>query len=324
MCQILLTIVNEIWLRLPIGDRLILLNCFPHVCWTYYASKRNRMETSLSEWINLLTRWFHIVVGISWIGQTWLFIRFERSIEKPPDAKLPDNVAGQMWMVHGGGFFVVEKLTGLNKLPFKLHWFKWESMLTWLSGILLLGFVYYMGGLMVDYESGHSKALSISIGLVLLVVAWPVYELLWRSPLGRNEIAGSLCSYALVLAVAYELKEVMPARAAFFHIGAMLGTIMVANVWFLIIPAQKQIVTMIRDGKPADMSLASRARQSSKQNSFMAVPVIFLMISNHYPVQSYAHKHSVAMLALYLVLGWFGTRVIREGIGGLIPGRKRA
>jgi uncharacterized membrane protein len=282
------------------------------------------MDTAISEWVNLLTRWFHIIVGISWIGQTWLFIRFERSIERPPDTKLPDNVAGQMWMVHGGGFFVVEKLTGLNKLPFKLHWFKWEAMLTWISGFLLLALVYYHGGLMVTDDSPIGKGAAIGISLGVLLLAWPVYEMLWRSPLGKNEIVGSLCSYALVLAVASGLKEVLPARAAFFHIGAILGTIMVANVWMLIIPAQKQIVARIAGGKPADMALAQRARQSSKQNSFMAVPLIFIMISNHYPVASYAHKHSVWLLAVYLVLGWFGSKVIREGFGGLMPGAKKA
>jgi uncharacterized membrane protein len=282
------------------------------------------MDTAINEWVSLLTRWLHIIVGISWIGQTWLFIRFERSIEKPPDTKLPDNVAGQMWMVHGGGFFVVEKLTGLNKLPFKLHWFKWEAMLTWITGILLLALVYYHGGLMVTDDSPIGKGAAIGISLGVLLLAWPVYELLWRSPLGRNEIVGSLCSYVLVLAVAHGLKHVLPARAAFFHIGAIFGTIMVANVWLLIIPAQKQIVAMIAGGKPADMALAQRARQSSKQNSFMAVPLIFIMISNHYPTASYAHKHSVWLLAVYLILGWFGSKVIREGLGGLMPGAKKA
>ncbi len=269
------------------------------------------MEFNLSEWVNLLSRWFHVFAGILWIGQTYLFIRFDRSIEKPPSVTLPDNVAGQMWMVHGGGFFVVEKLTGLNKLPFKLHWFKWEAMLTWITGMILLVVVYYMGGLMAGAKVGEGAAIAIGLGAVLL--AWPVYELLWRSPLGKNEIVGSTISFLLVLAVAYGLKWVMPSRAAFFHIGAMLGTIMVTNVWMLIIPAQKQIIRMIEQGQPANMALARRARQSSKQNSYMAVPVVFIMISNHYPVATYANQHSVWVLGGIILAGWIAAKLMRDG-----------
>ena len=282
------------------------------------------MDIDYSQWVNLLTRWFHIVLGISWIGQTYLFIRMERSMEKPPGKTLPDNVAGQMWMVHGGGFFVVEKLTGLDRLPWKLHWFKWEAMLTWISGIILLVVVYYMGGLMINYDTEMSETTAIAIAAGVVLFAWPIYEALWRSPLGKNEWIGTICSLAVVLGVAYGLKLVMPARAAFFHIGVIFGTIMVANVWLLIVPAQKRVLRGIAEGKPADMSLARRARQSSKQNSYMSVPLIFIMISNHFPTLSYGNKHSTWYLLGYILAGFVGARVVREGLGGLLPRRRDA
>jgi uncharacterized membrane protein len=272
------------------------------------------MDFNVSEWVNLLTRWLHLIFGISWIGQTYLFIRMEHSIQMPPDGNVREGSAGQMWMVHGGGFFVVEKLTGLKQLPFKLHWFKWESFFTWLTGMILLIVVYYHGGLMEGAPRDISAGWSIAIGCGAIILAWPVYEAVWRSPLGKSELLGIAVCFLLLLAAAAGLKQVMPARAAFFHIGAMLGTIMVANVWMLIIPAQKQIVRLIEQGRPADMSLAARARQSSKQNSYNSWVVILIMISNHFPIATYATKYSVWMLGLFVLLGWLGAKIMRDGI----------
>src|SRR5262249_33458779 len=158
---------------------------------------------------------------------------------------------------------------------------------------LLLVIVYYMGGLMEYAPHNISAGTAIAIGIAAIILAWPIYEAVWRSPLGKNEIVGAATCFLLLLAAAYGLKQVMPARAAFFHIGAMLGTIMVTNVWMLIIPAQKQIIRMIESGQPADMQRAARARQSSKQNSFNSWVVILIMISNHFPIATYATKYSV-------------------------------
>ncbi|MEI6083634.1 MAG: urate hydroxylase PuuD [Verrucomicrobiota bacterium] len=272
------------------------------------------MDFNWSEWVNLLTRWLHLIFGISWVGQTYLFIRMDHSMAMPPDGKVQENSAGQMWMVHGGGFFVVEKLTGLKKLPFKLHWFKWESFLTWLTGIILLVVVYYMGGLMESAPHNITANMSIAIGIAAIILSWPIYEAVWRSPLGKSEFIGATVCFILLLAAAYGLKQVMPARAAFFHIGVILGTIMVTNVWMLIIPAQKQIIRSIESGQPADMQRAARARQSSKQNSYNSWPLLLIMVSNHFPIATYATKYSVWLLGLFILLGWLGAKIMRDGI----------
>jgi uncharacterized membrane protein len=270
------------------------------------------MDYYFQEWLNLILRWFHILAGITWIGQTYLFHWFEKRLVPPEDPKQQKNIAGRLWMVHGGGFYLVEKQKVPELMPQTLHWFKWESALTWISGFLLLGVVYYVGRLQVDFDSNFSSALGIGIGLAALILSWPVYELLWRSPLGKSEWVGGAASLLFVLAAAYGLSQVLSPRAVYIHMGAMFGTIMAANVWLRILPAQRQMLAAVKAGEKPDTALAEGAQRCSKHNTYMSVPLIFLMISNHFPATTFGREHAWLILGGLTLLGWIAARLLRQ------------
>jgi uncharacterized membrane protein len=247
----------------------------------------------LEEWLNLAFRWTHVFAGIMWVGQTYFFTWLDHRLHEE------ENV----WMVHSGGFYVVEK-QGLGVLlPQKLHWFKWEAALTWLSGFLLLGLVYYSGGLM----PGRKAVISI----VWLIVAWVIYDLLWISPLARKEAAGVVISYVLLVAAIYAAMQIFDPRAAYMQIGAMLGTFMAANVWMRILPAQRKLIAAAKAGQQPEPRLADRAKQRSKQNTFIVLPVVFIMISNHFPVATYGNRYNWEILAALVLVGWGAAKIIR-------------
>jgi uncharacterized membrane protein len=252
-----------------------------------------------SEWANLLLRWLHVFTGILWIGQTWLFMWMDRHLE---DAA--ENPGGQLFMIHSGGFYVVEKRPALEALPKTLHWFKYEAALTWATGVLLLVVVYYMGGLLLEPESRLSSGAAIGIGVALLPIAWLVYDGLWRLVRGRAEAAGAVISFALIVGSAWGLARVFSARAAFIHVGAVLGTLMVANVWERIIPAQRAMVEAMRTGRPPDLDLGVRAKERSRHNTFMVVPLVLIMLSSHFPTITFGHRHAWAMLGGLTLVGW--------------------
>jgi uncharacterized membrane protein len=262
------------------------------------------MEFYLSEWLNLIFRWVHVIAGIMWVGQTYLFNWMERSLDVGPDT--PENVQGSLWMVHGGGFYNVEKQKVPKVMPRTLHWFKWESAFTWLSGMALLTIVYYHGGLMLEYESELSSWAGAAIGLAALVVGFVIYNLIWRIA-GKNEILGTIISYVATVATAYGLMQVLSTRAAYMHIGALFGTIMVANVWMKIMPAQRQLVAAAEGGTAPDMSLAARAKGCSKHNTYMSVPLILIMTA------TYGNTHNVAVLAVLIIVGWIAAKFLRDG-----------
>ena len=267
------------------------------------------MDPKLAEWLNLALRWAHVVLGVLWIGQTaffsWLDSRLR--IEAPEDGG-PERI----WMVHSGGFYVVEKQRSPEILPRTLHWFRWEAALTWLSGISLLILVYYLGGLVLDYDSEMSLQTAALIGLGVLVIGWLVYDLLWISPLARHEGLASLISLALLIATAWGLAQIFSGRGAYLHVGALLGTLMAANVWVRILPAQKAMLKAVQEGGEADLRLGVRAKHRSTHNTYMALPVIFIMISSHFPTTSYGHRLNWLMLAVFLGVGfvvrWMMTR----------------
>jgi len=266
------------------------------------------MNPNLSEWINLALRWFHIFAGILWVGQTFFFAWLDRTLAKE------EAGAGkpQVWMVHSGGFYVMEKQKGVELQSRTLHWFKWEAALTWLSGMLLLGLVYHMGGLMVDADSTISVGRAAGIGTLAIILGWVVYDLLWMSPLGKSETVGVVVCYGLLVALAYGLTQAMSGRAAYMHVGAVLGTIMTANVWMRIIPAQRRMVAAAREGKALDPSLAARAKQRSRHNTFMVFPVVAIMISNHFPVATYGNTYNWAVLGALVLVGWAAAAIIRR------------
>ena len=269
------------------------------------------MEINWSEWANLIVRWVHVFAGILWVGTTyyftWLDGRFTEMEKSQHDGK------PQVWMVHSGGFYVVEKQKTPAMLPGKLHWFRFEALFTWISGILLLGIVYYMGGALVDPDVARlTPWQATAIGLGAIVAGWVVYDLLWMSPLAKNETLGTIISYALIVAAACGLSRVFSGRGAYIHVGAILGTLMTLNVWMRILPAQKKMVASLAAGQPPDLALGARAKQRSKHNTFMVVPVVFTMISNHFPTATYGSTYAWQTLAVMVLVGWAAAALIRR------------
>jgi uncharacterized membrane protein len=260
-----------------------------------------------SEWANLLLRWFHVFAGILWIGQTWLFMWMERRFQD-----LEENPDGHVFMVHSGGFYVVEKRPGLASLPRTLHWFKWEAALTWASGLALLVVVYYLGGLMYGGDEAIDERAAMGLGLLLLPAAWLVYDQVWCRLAARSAALGGALALALIVALAWALGLVFPARAAYIHVGAALGTIMTANVWMRILPAQRAMVGAIGAGRSPDLTLGERAKERSKHNTFIVVPLVLIMLSNHFPTATYAHERAWAVLGGLTVLGWAAAWLVRR------------
>jgi uncharacterized membrane protein len=266
-----------------------------------------KINPTLSEWLNLALRWFHVFAGILWIGTTYYFTWLDARLTESERAAGAGESA-QVWMVHSGGFYVVEK----RKLPgaHELHWFRWEAALTWLSGLLLLILVYYLGGALVEPDvTTNATGIAISVGA--LIVAWLIYELLAHTPLGKNDLAFAVASYALIVASAFELSRYLSGRAMYIQIGATFGTIMAANVWMRILPAQRRMIAATQRGEKFDDRLAKRAKQRSKHNTFMVVPLVFTMISNHYS-GTYGSRYNWLILSILVLVGWLAAKLIRR------------
>ena len=267
----------------------------------------------VSEWLNLLARWVHVFAGIMWVGTTYYFTWLDARMTEEEKALANTQKTAQIWMVHSGGFYLVEKRKIPDELSRKLHWFRWEAATTWLSGFALLIVVYYIGGgALIDRDVADINLwTAIGIGIGTLVIGWLVYDLLMISPLGRNEKLFAIIAYVLIVATAYGLTRVLSGRAAYIHVGAMFGTIMAANVWMRILPAQRKMIEAIKAGNKPDEALAAQAKLRSKQNTFLAVPVVFLMISNHFggtTTGGYDWIH----LAILVPVGWLAAKFIRR------------
>jgi uncharacterized membrane protein/plastocyanin len=275
------------------------------------------MDPNVGEWLHLVFRWMHIIAAVMWIGSSIFFNWLDSHLEKRADAK--EGVEGELWMVHSGGFYQVEKkLVAPSELPATLHWFKWEAAFTWISGICLLGLLYYMGGgmLLVDpMVSSISVGKAIALCIGTLVVTWAIYDAAWNSPLGKGNGAGAIVvMIAMIVGVAFGLQKVLTGRGAYMHVGAMMGTWMVANVWMRIIPAQRALVAAVKEGKKPDEEKARRAKQRSRHNNYMTYPVIFVMISNHFP-ETYGNKLGWLILAGFMLAG-AGVRHYQNTKGG--------
>lgn len=264
------------------------------------------MIAHLQEWLALVLRWLHLIAGISWIGSSFYFMWLDSAIAKPETAK--PGVEGELWMVHSGGFYQVEKrLIAPGGMPKTLHWFKWEAAFTWLTGILLLSVVYYMTGGVYLLDSNISAditpSMASALGIGLLIVTWFAYDLLWNSSLAKKYSAAAtgLC-YGALIGICYGLCHVLSGRAAFIHVGAMFGTLMVLNVWVRILPAQQKMIDATQEGRTPDYSLGMAAKRRSVHNSYMTFPVLFIMLSNHYPM-TYANSWNWAMLLLLIMVG---------------------
>ena len=266
---------------------------------------------NLSEWLNLLLRWFHVFAAILWIGSTYYFTWLDHRLTEAIASAGPEG-KGQVWMVHSGGFYTVEKQRP-QALPAKLHWFRFEALFTWISGFLLLVVVYYWGGVLLDNDVsrlGMGQGIAVSLGT--LALGWLVYDLLWISPLAQYEIPLVVLSYVLLVAAAWGLSRLLSARASFLHAGALMGTLMTANVWVRILPAQRRMVAGLREGKKPDEVLAARAKHRSKHNTFMVIPVVLTMISSHFPVTTYGARHAWATFATLTLVGWGAAKLLRD------------
>lgn len=259
---------------------------------------------AMLDWVNLVARWAHLTAGIAWIGSSFYFIWLDRQLTNPDPAR--PAVDGEVWMVHSGGFYRVEKRRiGPNEMPAVLHWFKWEAMLTWATGLLLLAVVYYLtgGALLVDPAvSGLGAGQATLLALGSLPLGWFVYDALWRSPLARSQGVAGLLSLMLLAGVTLLYFRTLSGRAAYIHVGSLLGTLMLANVWRVILPAQQQMIDATRRGENPDFSLGEHAKRRSLHNSYMTLPVLFLMLSSHYP-QTYGHRLGWLVLILLAVAG---------------------
>ncbi|GGY73213.1 urate hydroxylase PuuD [Marinobacter zhanjiangensis] len=261
------------------------------------------MEAYLGEWLGLMVRWFHVIAGVAWIGASFYFVWLDNHLREPPEWKKQEGIKGDLWAIHGGGIYEVAKYQlGPREMPRELHWFKWEAYSTWLSGMALLFLVYYLGspGYLIDPSRADiSVGAGVAIGLGTLAAVMVVYEGLIRSPLANNGKAFGLVLFAILLLVDWGLFQVFSGRGAYIHVGAVIGTIMVANVFLGIIPSQRALVNAVNEGREPDervAKLAALAKLRSTHNNYLTLPVIFIMISNHYPML-YGHPHGWAILA---------------------------
>ncbi len=264
------------------------------------------MSYSVSEWLNLIFRWAHVFAAILWVGATYYFTWLDGQLRKAP-------ATSGVWMVHSGGFYSVLKQNTLGVEPADVHWFRFEALATWVTGLALLGVVYYGGGLLLDADATVSHGVAVGAALGFLVLGWIVYDLLVKTPLVRNDVAFAAICFVLVIAGASGLGQVLSTRATYIHVGALFGTIMAANVWMRILPPQRRMIAAMARGQVVDPTLGAGAKERSKHNTFMVVPTIAIMISNHFPTATYGNQYALAVLGMLILVGWCAAAVIRRG-----------
>jgi uncharacterized membrane protein len=262
------------------------------------------MTYDLANWLNLAIRWLHLTAGVAWIGASFYFVWLDNSLTAPDPPR--EGVKGELWAVHGGGFYHSQKyLNAPPNLPDHLHWFKWEAYTTWLSGFALMCVIYYWGApvyLIDRAKVDLTQIQATAVGLGFIFGGLLVYEGLCRSPLGQRPRLFGLAWFAALTAAAYALTHIFSDRGAFMHVGAIVGTAMVANVFLIIIPNQTKIVKAMLAGAPVDPRLGAMGKQRSVHNNYMTLPVLFTMISNHYPAVT-GHALSWLLLAMLAAAG---------------------
>ncbi|MFK8101069.1 MAG: urate hydroxylase PuuD [Saprospiraceae bacterium] len=285
----------------------------------YYLIKGTPYEGHFYEWMNLVVRLIHITFGIAWIGASFYFVFLENSLNRTKNVR--NELAGNLWAVHGGGFYYLEKYKlAPATIPKELHWFKYEAYFTFLSGFALLCIVYYFNakGFLIDSTvMDITPAQGIAVGIGSLLSGWIIYDLLCRSPLAKNNVLFALVSLLILAGFAYFLSSVFNSRAAYIHFGAILGTIMAGNVYFVIIPAQKAMVKAAKMGKPLDPRLGKNAGWRSLHNNYATLPVLFVMVSNHFP-STFGHEYQwIVLMAITL-----GTAGIKHYLNVIERGEK--
>jgi len=258
------------------------------------------------DWLNLAARWSHLVFGIAWIGTSFYFVWQDDVLEPTPEDPRRERIQGDAWLVHGGGFYQARKFKlAPPSLPANLHWFKWEAYATWISGVSLLVIVYWAqaGAFLIEPGSGLTAWTAIAASAAVLVGSWVVYELMCSSPLGRNPKQLAIVGIVLATALAYGLTHLFPGRAALLHIGAALGSIMATNVFAVIIPTQRKSVAALMRGESPDPKYAKLGKQRSVHNTYLTLPVLFMMISNHFPMIYQNRWNWLIVLALSAIGG---------------------
>ena len=271
------------------------------------------------DWLAFAVRWLHVITGIAWIGSSFYFVALDLGLRQRPG--LPVGAYGEEWQVHGGGFYHIQKyLVAPAEMPEHLTWFKWESYATWLSGFAMLAIVYYAGAnlFLIDRNVlDVSAGVGILISLATIVSGWIVYDLLCRSPLGKNDTLLMLVLYGVVVFMAWGLTHLFTGRAAFLHLGAITATIMSANVFMVIIPNQKIVVADLIAGRKPDPKYGKIAKQRSLHNNYLTLPVLFLMLSNHYPL-AFGTEFNWIIASLVFMMGvlirhYFNSMHARKG-----------
>ncbi|MEK1910315.1 MAG: urate hydroxylase PuuD [Pseudomonas chlororaphis] len=270
------------------------------------------MEAHLLEWLNLSVRWVHMITGVAWIGASFYFVWLENNLNR---VNPKDGLSGDLWAIHGGGIYHLEKYKlAPPSMPENLHWFKWEAYFTWMSGIALLCLVFYYNPMLylVAPGSGLTGPEGVAIGIGSLIAGWFVYDFLCDSPLGKKPALLGFILFVLLIAAAYGFSKVFSGRGAYLHVGAIIGTIMVGNVFRIIMPAQRALVAAIAENRTPDPTLPAKGLLRSRHNNYFTLPVLFIMISNHFP-STYGSQYNwlilagIAVLAV-LVRHYFNTR----------------
>jgi len=266
---------------------------------TYLLVKGTPRESHLMEWLNIVIRVMHFTFGIAWIGASFYFVFLENALNRTENVR--EELAGNLWAVHGGGFYYLEKYKIAPKtIPKHLHWFKYEAYFTWLSGFSLLFVVYYFNAsaLLIDKNIlDIAPFTAVMTGIGSFIIAWILYDLLCKSPLIKRPILFALTGFVLLIGFAYFYTHVFSSRAAYIHFGAMIGSIMVANVFFVIIPSQKAMVKAAKENKPLNPQLGKNALARSLHNNYFTLPVLFVMVSNHFP-STFGYKYPWLILVI--------------------------
>lgn len=282
------------------------------------------MEGHVHEWLNLLVRWIHFIVGIAWIGASFYFNWLENNLDRKPPQD--EGIAGNLWAVHGGGFYYLQKFaTGPERLPSTLHWFKWEAYTTWLSGFSLLVIVYYFNARAWLIDPAVMALLpwqAIAIGLTSVIGSWFVYDSLCRLLRDRPGVLAALV-FAWFSLLALSLCHLLSGRAAYIHVGAAIGTVMVANVFFVIIPAQREMVSALAERRALDPAHGKNGLVRSRHNNYLTLPVLFTMISSHFP-STYGHPLNWLVLIVLALISvavrhYFNVRHLGRGLAWILP-----
>jgi len=282
------------------------------------------MDPYITDWLNLAIRFAHVITGIAWIGASFYFVWLDNHLETPPQEKADKGISGDLWAIHGGGFYEVAKYKQAPpQMPTMLHWFKWEAYTTWITGFFLLALMFYVGAetYLIDKSVAELTQLqAILYGLGAIVIGVGSYEVLVRTKLKDHSLLLAFILLALGTLLSYGLMQVFSARGAYMHMGAIIGTIMAGNVFFGIMPSQRALVKAVEEGKTPDSKYGLNAKLRSTHNTYITLPVIFIMISNHYPMTFNHNAGWIVLMALILITAAIRQYFVLRHFGKNQPG----